>query len=356
LQFHLTLLLLALTLDAVIGDPDWLWRRLPHPVVLFGKLIEFVDRIGNQPHFSLSKRRIHGFMAIFSLILLAALIGWLLSWICQQFGAVGMVIEAVIASLFLAQKSLALHVEAVYRAFEQDGIEQFPKSVQRFSDKNCGKNKGLEQERDSEIAHSALEQARHEVSKIVGRAPEQLDEAGICRAAIESLSENSSDGVIAPALWFLLAGLPGILAYKMLNTADSMIGHKNDRYGAFGTCAARMDDVANYLPARITALLTVIAALLCLNIHAAKAAMLISLRDAKKHNSPNAGWPESAYAGALNISLAGPRLYGTQQLDAPFQNENGHAPRPIDIKRALSLFWSSLAVFFAILLLSLFCL
>jgi len=309
-------LVLALIVDATIGDPDWLWRRLPHPVVLFGWLIEGADKIGNKTHFSPLRRRFNGFVALIILLFVAGFVGWGLGWLCQQGGTVGLIIEAVIASLFLAQRSLSLHVKAVYLAYKNDGL------------------KG----------------ARGTVRLIVGRDPDSLDEAGICRAAIESLSENSSDGVIAPAFWFLLAGLPGIMVYKMLNTADSMIGHKNARYGDFGFGAARLDDVANLLPARLTTLLIAIAAWGLWGKPQAKAAILTSMRDAQKHCSPNAGWPESAYAGALGISLAGPRSYGAQKITAPFQNEAGRVPAPTDILQALNLFWGSMVVFWVFLL------
>jgi len=306
------ILLLALILDALIGDPDWVWRRWPHPVVMFGWLIGVADRIGNRPDFSSLMRRFNGFVAIFVLLMLAVFLGWLLNGACQFLGREGIFVEAAVASIFLAQKSLALHVNAVSVAFAKGGIEQ----------------------------------ARCEVAKIVGRDPQQLDEAGICRAAIESLSENSSDGVIAPAFWFLVAGLPGLLAYKMLNTADSMIGHKNAQHGAFGFAAARIDDLANYLPARLTSLLVISAAMLKFGVSSAKVAMLVTLKEAKQHRSPNAGWPESAYAGALGISLAGPRSYGAKQIEAPFQNANGRIPCFADISQALILFWITQAVFF----------
>jgi len=314
-QLHLLILLLALILDAVIGDPDWLWRRLSHPIVLFGHLINYADKIGNNLNFSARKRFFHGFMAAFLLLGLAAFIGWMLAWLCQLSGTAGIFIEAVITSVFLAQKSLACHVRAVGDSLEKQGL----------------------------VA------ARRKVAMIVGRNPNQLDEAGICRAAIESLSENSSDGIIAPAFWFLLLGLPGLLAYKMLNTADSMIGHKNTRYANFGFCTARADDFANILPARLTVILVVIATFFKFGSSCAMAAAQIAIKDAKKHHSPNAGWPESAYAGALGISLAGPRSYGAQKIIAPFQNENARPPCPADIFRALSLFWITQCAFFVIL-------
>jgi len=311
-QQHLFILLLALVLDALIGDPDWLWRRLPHPIVIFGWLIDRCEKIGNRLDCSPAVRRVNGFVSIFLLLALAIFIGLMIAQLCHFLGEIGIVLEAALASLFLAQKSLNLHVRSVYLALKNEGIDQ----------------------------------ARKEVAKIVGRDPLKLDEVGICRAAIESLSENSSDGVIAPAFWFLIMGLPGLLAYKMLNTADSMIGHKNNRYAAFGFAAARLDDLANLIPARLTSLLVIIAALIKFGSTSAKTALLITLKDAKKHRSPNAGWPESAYAGAIGISLAGPRFYGDRHIDADFQNENARPPRAADIARALCLFWYVQAVFF----------
>jgi len=345
------ILALALIIDAIVGDPDWLWRRVPHPVVLFGKLIELADKYGNGEGFSARRRRLHGALALIALLGLAGLMGWGLAWLCRQLGGAGVVIEAVIASFFLAQNSLSRHVWQVYQSYEAQGLVG----------------------------------ARREVAKIVGRDPEKLDEAGICRAAIESLSENSSDGIIAPAFWYLLGGLSGMMIYKMLNTADSMIGHKNSRYANFGWSSARLDDVANWLPARLSVVLVAFATLILYGIEhfqqkwtpvlrrkmrknkklerltepsevktalaRAKAAIIVSLSDASKHRSPNAGWPESAYAGALDISLAGPRSYGAEIVDAAFQNQQGKAPRPADIVRALILFWGSMAVFFIVIFL-----
>jgi adenosylcobinamide-phosphate synthase len=174
------------------------------------------------------------------------------------------------------------------------------------------------------------------VSRIVGRDPEALDEAGVCRAAIESTAENFSDGIVAPAFWYLIAGLPGILAYKAVNTADSMIGHRSDRYRAFGWAAARLDDLLNYIPARISgALLTAAAPAVG---GSAKGALNAMLRDARKHRSANAGWPEAAMAGALGLALAGPRIYASGRVEDAWMNASGRPnAKPSDIASALRL-------------------
>ncbi len=158
---------------------------------------------------------------------------------------------------------------------------------------------------------------------IVGRDPDNLDEGGVCRAAIESLAENSSDGVIAPAFWFAVAGLPGLFAYKMLNTADSMIGHMNERYRDFGRTAAKLDDAANWIPARLTGLLLIIAGAIAVSISKAGEAFAGMMRDARLHRSPNAGWPESAMAGLTGLALAGPRIYKGDVANEPMLNGAG---------------------------------
>lgn len=297
---------MALLFDRLVGDPQWLWRHIPHPVVFFGKLIHFTERAGNHAGFSKQRRFWHGWLAIMFLLSAAAGAGLLLAKICHCQGVAGLLAEVVIVSLFLAQKSLADHVMAVHDALEKGGLEQ----------------------------------GRAAVSMIVGRNPHTLDKGGVCRAAIESLAENSSDGVIAPAFWFLVLGLPGLFSYKMLNTADSMTGHKNARYAAFGFAAAWLDDAANYIPARLTGGLVVLAAFFAYGRDEAKRAWQVMLRDAGHHRSPNAGWPESAFAGALDIRLAGPRSYGASKIDEPFQNAGGAESDSADIPRAVQLFWS----------------
>jgi len=293
------LLVLALALDALVGDPPALWRRVPHPVVLFGKLVEIADQDFNTPEAPERRRKAYGVVFLVALVALALLIGFLLEAILRglPFGEVGIVL---VAAIFLAQKSLHEHVAAV-----RDGL-----------------------------VGEGPEGGRRAVAMIVGRDPRQLDEAGVSRAAIESCAENYADGVVAPAFWFLLLGLPGLLAYKAVNTADSMIGHKTERHGAFGWASARFDDLVN-LPAARLAGLTILAAapLFGSRIGACFARMR---RDAPKHRSPNAGWPEAAMAAILGLALAGPRAYPGYTVDDPFMNPQGRRDATAgDITRAL---------------------
>lgn len=297
------ILCLALVFDAVIGDPPALWNRLPHPVVLFGTLIGWGENRWNRPGAGEMSRRRWGTVLVILLLLISAVTGWLLHRVLS-FVSYGWLLEAAVASIFLAQRSLHDHVAAVARAFEVDGLPG----------------------------------ARRAVSMIVGRDPEQLDEGGVSRAAIETAAENFSDGVVAPAFWYLLAGLPGLLAYKALNTADSMIGHKNERYLMFGWASARLDDLANLIPARFSAMLIWAAAFVVPGANA-RSSVRATLRDARKHRSPNAGWPEAAMAGALGLRLAGPRVYGGKIVhDAWMGGAAGANAGPEDIRRALVLF------------------
>ena len=172
---------------------------------------------------------------------------------------------------------------------------------------------------------------------IVGRDPEQLDEAGVSRAAIETAAENFSDGVVAPVFWYLVAGLPGLLAYKALNTADSMIGHKNERYLMFGRASARLDDLANLIPARVSAMLICAAAFMLPGLDA-RSSFRATLRDARLHRSPNAGWPEAAMAGALGLRLAGPRVYAGTVIEDAWMGADGGTAGMGDIRRALAVF------------------
>jgi len=273
---HLPVLFAALLLDRLVGDPDWLWRRISHPVVLFGAAIGFADRRFNNAHDSPAARRRKGHIAIIILLLLAALGGWGVSYGLALLGGVGVALEVVIVSVFLAQKSLADHVTAVAEGLRRDGLAG----------------------------------GRRAVSMIVGRDPDALDEAGVSRAAIESLAENFSDGIVAPALWFAVFGLPGLMAYKMLNTADSMIGHLNDRHRDFGRAAAKLDDFANWPASRLSAILIAAGAGFVKGKAAMQCAASSALTDQGLHRSPNAGWPEAAMAGGLDLMLGGPRRYG----------------------------------------------
>ena len=300
-------LLLALALDLVFGDPDRLWRRVPHPVALMGRVITALDHGLNRAAWPEARRRQAGFVAAALLGLGAALIGLALSQALARLfhGWLG---EALIAGVLLAQRSLYEHVAAVARALD-DGLAG----------------------------------AREAVSRIVGRDPQALDEAGVARAAIESLAENFSDGVVAPAFWYAVAGLPGLLVYKAANTADSMIGHRTPRYRAFGFAAARLDDVLNLVPARLAGLFIALAA----GLRGARMseAFRAMRRDAPHHTSPNAGWPEAAMAGALGVALAGPRRYGGRVLEAAWMNPGGRAALGAqDIRAALRLYVTACAV------------
>ena len=272
-------LLAALAIDWLVGEPDILWRRVPHPVVLFGRAISFMDkRLNRRRGVTGKSRQARGILSIVMLVVLAAMVGWGLS-----FG--GPVVACIILAVLLAARSLDEHIRAVATAMGE-----------------------------------GIGAARTAVGMIVGRETKSMKKGDIARAAIETGAENLSDGVIAPALWFLAGGLPGLLAYKMVNTADSMIGYRNAKYHAFGCGAARIDDAMNLIPARLTALLICGAATLNGRGGAALGAMM---RDGRHHASPNAGWPEAAMAGAINVWLAGPRRYGNRIRQARRFNEGG---------------------------------
>lgn len=295
----LWLLLAALLLDAVVGDPDWLWRRLPHPVVWIGKVISFFDGKLNRTSSSSNTRKNAGIVLLLVLVLGGLALGAILHDTLTRI-PFGDVFIVVIAGVFIAQNSLYRHVAAV-----RDGLES-----------------------------GGLEGGRKAVAMIVGRDPQELDEAGVSRAAIESCAENFSDGVVAPVFWFALLGLPGLLAYKAVNTADSMIGHKNETYQDFGWASARFDDLINLPASRLSGLFLALAAPLA---HGSPLRSITCIfRDAKKHRSPNAGWPEAAMAGALDIALAGPRVYPGYTVDDPYMNEAGRIEATAnDIDRAV---------------------
>ncbi len=296
----LAALCLALLLDALIGDPDWLWRRVPHPVVAIGRAIGFVDDRLNRG--SGRRRRVAGVGAVAVLVSGAIGLGWGLAALTGRI-PFGWAVEAAIAATLLAGRSLVCHVGAV-----ADGLDR-----------------------------AGLDGGRRAVARIVGRDPDSLDEAGVARAAIESLAENFSDGLAAPVFWYALAGLPGLLAYKAINTADSMIGHRSERHRAFGWAAARLDDLVNLIPARLTAPLFALAAVV-LPGASPRAALAAAWADAPHHRSPNAGWPEAAMAGALGLALAGPRAYGGDVVADAWMNRDGRqAAMASDIRRALRL-------------------
>ncbi len=296
---HLESLLVALILDAILGEPDWLWRRFPHPATLMGRAVAWLDSRLNHG----SGRRLAGMVAVGLLVGGAALAGYVLDRLPGH-----VVIDILLAAILLAQRSLADHVAQVAEALRE-----------------------------------GLPQGRRAVAMIVGRDPETLDQSGVARAAIESAAENFSDGVVAPAFWFLLFGLPGILVYKIVNTADSMIGYRTARYEKFGWAAARLDDVLNWIPARITG------GLICLAYWSAEA-WRVMRADAGKHRSPNAGWPEAAMAGVLGVALAGPRSYDGEMRDLAWVNPAGRKfLTPPDIDNAVAVLWRSWFVAVAIL-------
>lgn len=283
------ILAIGMVLDAVLGEPKWLWDRMPHPAVVMGRLIGWLDRTLN----SGNDRKSKGILVIAGLTLGA----WLLGLVLSELPDLG-VIEIAIVAILLAQKSLVDHVAQVARALE-----------------------------------TGLEDGRQAVAQIVGRDVDALDRSGVARSAIESAAENLSDGVIAPALAYLILGLPGLIAYKIINTADSMIGYRTERHEEFGWASARLDDLVNWLPARLTAGLILLA-------KARPDLWRLVLRDARLHRSPNAGWPEAAMAGVLDVALSGPRSYNGVMGEQPFVHARGQRDLgPEDIRVAVTVLW-----------------
>ncbi len=282
------ILISAMLLDAAFGEPKLIWDRLPHPAVLMGRLVSTMDRRFNRGQ----DLRQRGVLVALALVTIGFCIGWLIH-VLPDHGLV----EALTVAVLLAQKSLVEHVRAVATALRRSVAE-----------------------------------GRQNVAMIVGRDTDQMTGPDIARAAIESAAENLSDGVVAPIFWYLVAGLPGLVVYKLVNTADSMIGHMTLRYREFGWAAARLDDVLNLVPARLTALLIALT-------HGWVDPAPI-LRDAPKHRSPNAGWPESALAPVLNVALSGPRSYHGARKDYPWVWPEGRRdPGPDDIDAAASTLW-----------------
>ena len=295
--------LLALAVEATLGYPDRVLRAIGHPVMWLGRMIDWLDDTLNRETAGGTRRKAAGFVAAFLAAALPAGAAYAIEsgLLLLPFG---FVIVGILASTLIAQRSLHEHVERVATALEREGLDG----------------------------------GRRAVSQIVGRDPDALDEAGVARAAIESLAENLSDGVVAPALWLAVGGLAGGVAYKAINTADSMIGHRTPRHRDFGWATARCDDLVNLVPARLAALVLAAAALL-LPGRAAKSAFAAMKNDATKHRSPNAGWPEAAMAGALGIALVGPRVYHGEVVVDSWMNESGRAfVTAHDISRGLRLY------------------
>ena len=294
------------------GYPQALSRAIGHPITWIGRLIAALDRLLNRETAEAHRRRYAGIVAILPLLAIVGSITFAAERELLRL-PFGLIVAAVIASTLIAQRSLHQHVADVATALEHGGV----------------------------IA------GRTAVAKIVGRDTDALDAAGIARAAIESLAENFSDGVVAPVFWMAIAGLPGAALYKAINTADSMIGHRTPRYAAFGWAAARLDDLVNLPASRLSALLLVAAA--ALHKNAAAAAWRAVVRDASRHRSPNAGYPEAAMAGALGLSLAGPRVYGGVTIDDATMGDGRRDATAADIRRALTLYRYADAILLALI-------
>ena len=303
LSASLPLLLAALLIEAAIGYPARLFAWIGHPVTWIGALIGWLDRNFNRESMSFAMRRMAGVVALLILLGLALVASVALVALCRLAEPLALLPLALLASSLLAQRSLYEHVARVAEGLGQGGLAG----------------------------------GRKAVAMIVGRDPESLDEAGVARAAIESLSENFSDGIVAPAFWLGLGGLPGGALYKAINTADSMIGHKSPRHLAFGWAAARLDDLVNLPASRLTALLLIAAAALDRQADAGGAWRAVR-RDASRHRSPNAGWPEAAMAGALGLRLAGPRVYGAVRVEDGWMGDGRAEATAADIRRALALY------------------
>jgi len=297
-----TLAFIALLIEALVGYPDWLVQSIGHPVTWMGRLIGLLDRTLNHERVGRASRQAAGIASLLIVVgatgVVASLIERGLFWL--PFGAV---FTALPASMLLAQRSLYAHVERVAAALEHEGLAA----------------------------------GREAVSHIVGRDTQALDEAAIARAAIESLAENFSDGVVAPALWLAIGGIAGAAVYKAINTADSMIGHRTRRHEAFGWASARLDDLVNLPASRLSALLLIAAAATTSHASVAQAWRAV-VRDAPHHRSPNAGYPEAAMAGALDLALAGPRIYAGVEIEDAIMGRGRRAATATDIRRALALF------------------
>lgn len=290
-------MVVAMAVDALSGWPSWLFARIGHPVTWLGRLIGAIDAAWNRDSDPPAFRRAAGGAGALLVIAISVAIGWVLQSLLP-WGWIEIILVGVLAWPLVALRSLHDHVAAVAKPLQAGDIAA----------------------------------ARAAVSRIVGRDPATLDEAGIARAAIESLAENASDGIVAPVFWGALFGLPGILGYKAINTLDSMIGHRSERHEAFGWAAARIDDVANFIPARLTGFLFVL-----LSARRSEALSCMT-RDARRHRSPNAGWPEAAMAGALDVRLSGPRIYHGSATDEPWLNEGARDPLAADISRGLTIY------------------
>ncbi len=308
-MFYAAIMLIAMLIEAALSWPHALYDRMGHPVTWYGAMIDYCDQRFNREQDTFWVRRLKGVGVVLALCFLV----WLVMWFvvaALPHGWIGTLLAGIIGWPFMATRSLHDHVRGV----------ALP------------------------LARGDLAGAREAVSMIVGRDPEALDDAGVARAALESLGESSSDGVVAPLFWGVIFGLPGLAVYKIINTMDSMIGHLNPRYEAFGWAAARLDDLVNLIPARLTGLL------FCIVSGRFRDSFIVMLRDAGKHRSPNAGWPEAALAGALSVRLSGPRVYDNQVSREPWVNEGAADPDAEALNRGLVIYLKAMAAFAVVLL------
>lgn len=301
-------MIIALVTESAFGWPDRVFRAIGHPVTWIGRLINHMDTNFNLSEDSPDEQRKWGRITLIIVLAVAVLPTALIAAILPG-GWLGMLLTGLLAAPLVAPRSMYTHVAEVAAPLKEGDLVE----------------------------------ARLAVAKIVGRNPDKLDTEGIARASIESLAENTSDGIVAPVFWGVLLGLPGIAAYKAINTADSMIAHKTERHLHFGRAAANLDDIANWVPARLTALL------FCVVQPAVLQALKVTYADASKHRSPNAGWPEAAMAGALGVRLSGPRSYAEGPSDDPFLNAGANDPAPTDIDRALRLYLRAIFLLAALL-------
>jgi len=307
------LALIAVLIELLFGYPERLVRVIGHPVTWTGELIGVLDRSLNRETAGPPARRVAGVVAVLILVIVVGAAAVVAQHALLRL-PFGLLAVGLVASTLIAQRSLHRHIADVAIALEQEGVAS----------------------------------GRAAVSRIVGRDVEALDAAGVARAAIESLAENFSDAIVAPVLWMVIAGLPGAALYKAINTADSMLGHRTPRHAAFGWAAARLDDLVNLPASRLSALLLIAAAALSNETSAASAWRAV-WRDAARHRSPNAGYPEAAMAGALGLALAGPRSYGGVRVEDATMGDGRRAADAADIRRALALYRSSDAILIALL-------
>ena len=316
MTLHFAAAALALLVERLFGYPKPLYDKIGHPVEWFGTVLKKLEALLYDPQAEPMQARIRGLAVLLALLLIVTIPAVFVASILSTL-KFGWIVEALLATALIAQHSLYEHVSAV--------------------------GKGLD---------TSLNEGRKAVARIVGRDPATLDESGVVKGALESLAENASDGIVAPVLWYALLGLPGIVAYKAINTADSMIGHKSERYIYFGWAAARLDDLINLPASRLTGFLFAAAAAWN-DQERGKLAVQAMWRDAPKHQSPNAGWPESALAASLGVKFGGPRSYEGARVDLPWMGEGRETLNRDDIRKGLRLYGTAmtfllfLAVFLA---------